>query len=167
MKLEVANQEQIEEIVDIVNSAYRGDIGWTKETDIVDGARTSISEIQSLISKPDAHLLIAKDKGGIFSCVCMEEDGCDAYIGMFAVKPDIQGNGIGKAVLQLAEEYALVQLRARKLILIVVSQRPELISYYERRGYVKTGQIEEYPIHLNVGVPKVTGLTIQYLEKHA
>jgi hypothetical protein len=49
--------------------------------------------------------------------------------------------------------------------MVVISQREELISFYERRGYRRTGEIAEYPLHLNVGVPRAEGLTIEYLEK--
>jgi ribosomal protein S18 acetylase RimI-like enzyme len=50
--------------------------------------------------------------------------------------------------------------------MVVVSQRKELISYYERRGYTRIGKIKEYPININVGTPKVANLTIEYLEKN-
>ena len=58
-------------------------------------------------------------------------------------------------------------LKVTKFIMVVVSQREELIAFYERRGYKKTGEILEYPVHLNVGIPAVAGLTIEYLEKNA
>lgn len=37
----------------------------------------------------------------------------------------------------------------------VLSVRSELISYYERRGYVLTGVLDEYPLNANVGTPIV------------
>ncbi len=49
--------------------------------------------------------------------------------------------------------------------MVVVSQRTELIAYYERRGYTRTGKTKEYPTHLNVGVPLKSDLTVEYLEK--
>jgi len=68
--------------------------------------------------------------------------------------------------LHQAESYASTKLNAKKYIMVVVSQRTELIAYYERRGYIRTGDIQKYPNHLNVGVPLVDGLTIEYLEKN-
>ena len=47
--------------------------------------------------------------------------------------------------------------------MIVVSQRTELIAFYERRGYRRTGQVENLPA--NIGIPKRINLTIDYLEK--
>lgn len=35
----------------------------------------------------------------------------------------------------------------------VLNVREELIQYYERRGYKKTGLIEDYPLDANVGMP--------------
>jgi len=165
--LEVARAEQIESICNLVNLAYRGENGWTKETDLVGGDRSNANEIQEYISNPNAHLLVAVVNGEIVSCICIEKDGDRAYIGFFAVHPKLQRGGVGKEILCQAESYASTKLNAKKYIVVVVSQRTELIAYYERRGYTRTGNIEEYPTHLNVGVPLESGLTIEYLEKNA
>jgi len=165
--LEVAKTEQIENICDLVNLAYRGESGWTKETNLVGGDRTNANEIQGYLSNPNAHLLVAVVNGEIVSCVCIEKDGDRAYIGFFAVHPKLQGDGVGKEILHQAESYASTKLNAKKYIMVVVSQRTELIAYYERRGYIRTGDIHEYPTHLNVGVPLEDDLTIEYLEKNA
>lgn len=47
----------------------------------------------------------------------------------------------------------------------VVSQRTELIAYYERRAYHRTGIIKKFPVHRSVGVPFDNTLTIEYLDK--
>jgi len=165
--LEVAKAEQIENICDLVNLAYRGESGWTKETNLVGGDRSNANEVQGYISNPNAHLLVVVVDGEIVSCVCIEKDGDRAYIGFFAVHPKLQGAGVGKEILYQAESYASTKLNARKYVMVVVSQRTELIAYYERRGYIRTGNIQEYPTHLNVGVPLKNGLTVEYLEKNA
>jgi len=151
--LEVAKAEQIENICDLVNLAYRGESGWTKETNLVGGDRSNVNEIQGYLSNPNAHLLVAVVDGEITSCVCIEKDGDRAYIGFFAVHPKLQGAGVGKEILHQAESYASTKLNAKKYIMVVVSQRTELIAYYERRGYIRTGDIQKYPNHLNVGIP--------------
>lgn len=97
---------------------------------------------------------------------CVEQAAGNAYIGLFAVHPRLQAKGVcGKPILDMTEKFVSEELGMCKFIVVVVSQRPELISYYERRAYVRTGDIKDYPIHLNVGVPRVKGLTIQFLEK--
>lgn len=165
LTLEKATNAHTQAICDLVNLAYRGEIGWTKETALVDGDRATIKEIQALISKPTAHLLVAIDNNDVLSCICVEKDNDNASIGLFAVHPSLQGKGLGKAILSQAENYALKHLKAKKYIMVVVSQRTELISFYERRGYVRRGNIQNYPNHLDVGTPLVDNLTIEYLEK--
>ncbi len=165
--LEDARNYQIEEIRNLVNLAYRGEEGWTKETDLVGGDRSSINQVKEYMLDPNAHLLVAVENGEIVSCICIEEKESSAYIGLFAVHPKLQGTGIGSKILSQAERYASMKLNATKYVMVVVSQRKELIEYYERRGYNRTGTIQEYPIHLNVGIPLDSGLTIEYLEKNA
>ena len=165
LNLEEAKQEHTEQICNLVNLAYRGEVGWTKETGIVSGDRTNAPEVEELISNPDARLLVSIDHGEVIACICVEREESSAYISLFAVHPRLQGKGVGKAILSQAEKFAIEKWAARKIIMVVVSQRYELISYYERRGYVRTGRIQAYPSHLNVGIPRVTGLTIEYLEK--
>jgi hypothetical protein len=48
----------------------------------------------------------------------------------------------------------------------VLSERKELIEFYLRRAYVRSGDKQEYPVHLNVGRPLSNDLTIEYLEKY-
>lgn len=79
--------------------------------------------------------------------------------------PSLQAKGLGKYMLEQAETFALRTLGVHKFVMFVISQRPELIAFYQRRGYSRTGKIEPYPLHLGIGVPKVSGLTIEYLEK--
>jgi len=65
--LEIAKAEQIENICDLVNLAYRGENGWTKETDLVGGDRSNANEVQEYLSNPNAHLLVAVVNGEIVS----------------------------------------------------------------------------------------------------
>jgi len=165
--LEFARKDHIEGICGLVNLAYRGETGWTKETDLVGGDRLSTDEVQEYISDQNSHLLVAIENGEIVSCICIEINESSAYIGLFAVHPKLQRTGVGNEILSQAESYASTKLKARKYVMVVVSQRKELIAYYERRGYIRTGNIQKYPTHLNVGVPLKSGLTVEYLEKNA
>jgi len=93
--LEEARKEQIKEIRDLVNLAYRGESGWTKETDLVGGDRSSSDEVKQYMSDPNAHLLVAMESGEIRACICIEEDEGCVYIGFFAVHPSMQGRKWG------------------------------------------------------------------------
>ena len=166
VKLELANIRQLAEVLNLVNLAYRGEIGWTKETDIVQGNRATESEIERAILDPNSHFLVYVENNKLLACIRIEAKQEEAHIGLFAVDPQLQGKGIGKMVLAAAEKYAASNLYSKKFVMAVVSQRPELIAYYERRGYSRTGFIEEYPVHLNVGIPKTNELTVEYLAKY-
>jgi ribosomal protein S18 acetylase RimI-like enzyme len=165
LNLKQANLDDAAEINTLIKLAYRGNDGWTKETDIVEGNRSNIEDVKYLIRNQKSHMLTAKNHGILVACICVEEKDNKAYIGSFAVSPSQQNMGIGKKTLELAEKYASKELGVTEFVMVVISQRKELIEFYERRGYKRTGEINEYPVHLNVGVPSVKGLTIECIEK--
>lgn len=165
MKLTHATPEQFTAIRDLVNQAYRGQKGWTTEHDLLSGDRTQLAEIEQYHMDPRAHLLVVSIQRKLRACVCIEDRDVAALIGYLAVHPDWQGQGLGKTVLTLAERYCKTVLKKHKSMMLVVSQRPELIAYYVRRGYVHTGKVEPFPVHRDVGSPRVQGLTVEYLEK--
>jgi len=149
----------------LINQAYRGQEGWTRETEIVEGDRSSVEDVKKLIENPKTHFFVVTINGSVAACICVEEKENQVYIGTFAVSPAFQNQGVGKQVLHLVEKYAVNQLGSKKIVMVVISQREELISFYERCGYRRTGEISEYPLHLNVGIPTAEGLTIECLEK--
>ena len=79
--------------------------------------------------------------------------------------PNLQRKGLGKYMLEQVETFALRTLGVHKFVMFVVSQRPELIAFYQRRGYSRTDRVETYPLHLGIGVSKVPELTMEDLEK--
>jgi ribosomal protein S18 acetylase RimI-like enzyme len=164
-RLEKARSDQSQAICDLVNLTYRGETGWTRETHIIQGDRTHRQEIETVMSNPDAHFFVVNQPQILASSIYVAKEKERAYIGFFSVHPNLQGKGLGQHVLKQAEIFALKNMRVQKFVMFVVSQRQELIAFYERRGYSRTGRIETYPLHLGMGVPKVTGLTIEYLEK--
>ena len=166
IKITQASADDAEEIRDLINLAYRGKRGWTRETNIVAGERASINDVMSLLKNNDTYMIIATKCNNIVACVCIESKEGKFYIGSFAVSPDLQNNGIGKEILRFSEEFAVNELGASELLMVVISQRKELIEFYERRGYKRTGKIEKYPVHLNVGIPLTEDLTVEYLVKY-
>ena len=164
MKLELANISEAQGINDLLNFAYRGEKGWTTEVSLVEGDRSNISDITLAIE--NSVFLIHKNNSDLMACICLESTGNDVYIGSFAVHPDHQATGLGKSVLEAAEAYANNELNAKKIIMVVLSLRTELIAFYERRGYKRSGVFKEYPSHLKVGTPKRNDLTIEQLHKN-
>jgi len=160
-----AQISDIPNIVKLVNSAYRGEsakVGWTTEADILGGQRIDSEGIQEMILKPSARieLGLAADHR-ILGCVYLEHKEDSLYLGMLTVNPHLQSKGLGKELLQRSEEIAL-ELGLQQIVLEVISIRSELIAFYERRGYQRTGRTAPFPEHdPRFGLPKTKGLIFE------
>lgn len=163
-----ATVEDAQAITDLTNSAYRGETsrqGWTTEADLLDGLRTTPQEIRQLITGQDSLLLLCHRGAELAGSVHVEKQGKQAYIGMFVVRPDIQGAGIGKRLLEEAETWARKAWGVTSYVMIVITSRHELVAYYERRGYRRTGELSEFPVNPALWTPKVNGLKMERMEK--
>ena len=163
--LKKAKPAHCPDICNLVNLTYRGETGWTRETHIIGGDRTTLNEVTAAMAKPGARFYVVYQKQLLAACIYLSIEHGHAYIGFFCVHPDFQGRGVGKHILQQTEAIAIQQFATEKIRMFVVSQRPELIAFYQRRGYQHTGGQEPYPLQLKIGVPKIEGLTIEFLEK--
>jgi ribosomal protein S18 acetylase RimI-like enzyme len=164
-----ASKSDAEAIAQLVNMAYRpeaGTAGWTHESNLVYGSRTNVVQVSEILSKPDSVILVGLKGSEIVACVHVEKDGSYSHIGMLAVNPKLQGAGVGKQLLAHAERYANENFGSEKFIIIVVSSRSELIAFYLRRGYQKTGTVQDYPLSAGVGTPKFPNLKTEVLEKN-
>ncbi len=154
--LPTATEQDISALDRLVNSAYRGESsrkGWTTEADLLDGIRTSEASLRTMLQNPNAMILKYEEAGHLLGCVYLEMKGNDLYLGMLTVSPDIQAKGIGKQLLMAAEQIAQHR-KCRALTMTVITVRHELIAWYERRGYRKTGQIEPFPDDSRFGIQK-------------
>lgn len=158
----------VEAIVKLVNMAYRGETsraGWTTEADILDGLRTSVNEVEHLIASEDTIVLLCLNDDELLGSICVEKESAIAHIGMFVVNPTIQANGIGKRLLTEAESLAQHMWGIEQFQMHVITIRHELIAFYERRGYMRTGILTEFPVNPEVWQPKLAGLQLETLEK--
>ena len=155
-------------IVELVNSAYRGDSGkqgWTTEADLLDGQRTDAAEITRLLNADDSMILLCQQQAEIIASVHLEKHEEGAYLGMLSVNPAVQNQGIGKRLMAEAERIAKAQWAAEKMLMMVITLRHDIIAFYQRYGYVRTGRTEPFPTGENYGIQKVPGLVLEYLEK--
>lgn len=128
------------EIAALVNSAYRGDSsrqGWTTEADLLDGTRTDQHVIADLI-KSGTMILKYVENDEILGCVELKPEHEGLYLGMLTVKPNLQNKGIGKVMLNAAEEIA-EEHGCSKIFMTVITLRTELMAWYQRHGYIDTG----------------------------
>lgn len=154
-------------ISQLVNRAYRpaaGQAGWTSERGLIDGERIQPEQVDALISDNSAVLLLC-DHETVIGCVHVQQQGEVAYIGMLATDPTLQAQGLGKRLLQAAEDYAVSEFNTEIFRMSVLSQRPELLAFYQRRGYQVTGETYAFPVEENVGQPLQADIHIIALQK--
>nr|WP_314526552.1 GNAT family N-acetyltransferase [uncultured Brevundimonas sp.] len=148
----------------LIESAYRGDsakTGWTHEADMLSDERTNPAELSALIADPARVILMAHGDDDLVGCVQVARTGDDlAYLGLLTVSPPLQAAGLGRRLLAAAEAEAVSRFGARRMEMTVIHRRTELVAWYERRGYVRTGEKRPFPID-----PPRSDLTFVMLEK--
>jgi len=150
--IRLANPDEAQQITALIERAYRGEeskSGWTSEADLLTGPRTSVDEIAAIMREPLARFLVATDgTKDLAACALIRNEEASGYFGMFAVRPNIQGAGLGKAMLDAAERNIKDLWRLNTVYMTVINLRHELIAYYERRGYKRTGERKPFPFDL-------------------
>jgi GNAT superfamily N-acetyltransferase len=152
-----------------VNAAYRGhsgQVGWTSETGLLDGARTDAGAVAALIVDPTTTLLLARSAdAALTGCIAIESNGDSCLLFMLAVDPMLQTAGLGKQLLDAAEQFAAGR-GADIATVTVIRQREQLVAWYLRRGYRPTGAREPFPYgDDSVGTPLRDDLQFVVLEK--
>lgn len=99
--------------------------------------------IIQFLSLPGAFGLIAEDKRAPVGCCLVTPSGDVAELAFIAVMQDRQNEGIGKAMLSMAEETARDR-RFTALLLEVSIDNDAAIALYRRQGFVQTGLRENY-----------------------
>jgi ribosomal protein S18 acetylase RimI-like enzyme len=164
-----AEAADIPAIVALVESAYRGESGlrgWTTESHLLDGRRTDAADVGALIGRPGSRVLLAECDGRLRASCHVERQGDVGYFGMFAVDPAGQGGGLGKRVLAEAERIAREEWHCRAMRMTVIVQREELIAWYGRRGYRRTGEHQPFPYgDERFGIPRRDDLRFEVLLK--
>jgi ribosomal protein S18 acetylase RimI-like enzyme len=164
-----ATDADVDALVALIESAYRGDAsraGWTTEADILQGQRTDPEGVREVVKAPDSRLLTVERDGRIVACCQLEHRGTHAYFGMFAVSPALQGEGLGKTIIAEAERRARATWGVTEMHMTVISVREDLIAWYERRGYRRTGEMTPFPYgDERFGIPQRDDLQFELLVK--
>lgn len=168
--MRAATAADIPALLDLVHSAYRGERargGWTHEADLLDGQRTDAEALGEIIGDPKQRILLAEQNGALCGCVQISDQGDGkAYLGMLSIAPERQAAGLGRALIAAAEDEARRQFGAVRMEMTVIRQRKELVAWYERRGYVRTGEERPFPLDdPRFGIPKRRDLTFVVLAK--
>jgi ribosomal protein S18 acetylase RimI-like enzyme len=147
--IRAATASDIAQLHWLVERAYRGGAaraGWTHEADLVSGERTDARTLHGLLSG-DSRLLIALDGPTPIGCVNVADRGGGlAYLGLLCVDPQFQAGGIGKALMAAAESTGRHVFAADRIEMTVIDRRTELIAWYERHGYTRSGELRPFPV---------------------
>lgn len=143
-----ATAADVAALKDLLEAAYRGDsarAGWNHEADILDDERIGIGELEALIADPAVTILTAREGETLAGCVAVtRKDETLGYLGMLCVLPTLQSGGLGRRLLDAAEDHGRA-IGLASMEMTVIDSRESLIAWYVRRGYVLTG--ETRPFH--------------------
>jgi ribosomal protein S18 acetylase RimI-like enzyme len=169
LEFRAASAIDVNAIVTLVQSAYRGEVsraGWTTEADLLDGQRTDADAVAALVYSPASRVLLCEQDGALLASAHLENHDATCHFGMFAVRPDRQGGGLGRAMLTEAERIARDEWGCREMQMTVITLRTELIAWYERRGYHRSGVFKPFPCEdARFGLPRRDDLRLEVLRK--
>ena len=176
LSFRTATVSDIPALVELVTRAYRGEEsrqGWTSEADLLGGERIVPAVLLQDIRRIDSLVLIAESpaSGGtaaaLVGCAHIERmTATTGYFGMFAVSPAAQGHGTGRQILAEAERLMASEWSLTESEMTVLDARTELLEFYVRRGYTRTGIFRPFPYgDERFGVPQRADLRLEVLTK--
>lgn len=131
MPIRQATPDDAERLVILINRAFE------VEKFFIARDRIDLAELQTFLDKGE--FLIAEN-----GCVYVEPRGDRCYLGLLSVDPAAQGSGLGRKLMQAAEDRAR-RLGCRFMDLRVVNLRAELPAFYRHLGYTENGTGEFPP----------------------
>ena len=134
--IRTATARDLPAMISVVNTAF------AVET-FIDGTRTDEERMTEMMRKGE-FLLAEREPGRVVACVYVELRGEHGYFGMLAVDPSEQGTGLGRRMVEAAEDYCR-RLGCKSMDITVLSLRPELPPFYRKLGYTETGVEEFHP----------------------
>ena len=78
--------------------------------------------------------LVAESGGAMAGCNYVELRGDVGYFGLLSVDPDHQGNGLGRVLIEQAEDFCR-DAGCSRIQIRVLNHRTELPPFYEKLGY--------------------------------
>ena len=155
-------------IVSLTNEAYRGENfgGWTTEAHLVGVQRTDAAVVEEVLATPESMIVLAEIGSSLAGCIQLTTQGSYVVLGMLAVRPELQGRGIGGLIIREAEGICRDELGAVEIRMHVLYMRSDIIAWYGRLGYRPNGERVPFPYgDERVGVPKRTDLEFAVLMK--
>jgi GNAT superfamily N-acetyltransferase len=129
-RFRAADLRDVDALVSLINSAFRVELPF------IEGDRIDAAGVRSYMGK--GKFLVAEDFAGLAGCVYVELRGDHGYLGLLGVVPLRQGTGLGRKLMDAAENY-FREAGCRAVDLRIVSARTPLPSFYRHLGYLETG----------------------------
>jgi ribosomal protein S18 acetylase RimI-like enzyme len=143
LRTRFAGPADVDALVRLINAAF------LVERPIFDGDRTNADLVRAFLEK--GKFLIFEDSDGMAGCVYAELRGDRGYIGLLSVDPQRQGSGLGRKLMEAAEQF-FREAGCVAADLRVVSARAPLPGFYRHLGYSETHR-EEIPPEVRPKVP--------------
>jgi len=136
LQFRLATADNIPRLAAMVNAAFAVE-------QFLEGTRTDPDKLAEMLEK--GQLLIAEEAGQLLGSLYMEFHDARGYLGMLAVDPTAQGQGIARQLTAEAEA-RFRSAGCRVVEIIVLNMRPELVPIYSRWGFVEAGTTEFTPV---------------------
>jgi ribosomal protein S18 acetylase RimI-like enzyme len=152
-----ASLADLEQLVSLINGAYRGESGrrgWTTEAELISGQRVDREMIADLLKLPNSYVIVVEDssrlEASLVGCIHLQSETLETGVvrgrfGMLTVSVERQNEGVGDRLLEVAEAFARERFTATEMSMYVISIRDTLIAWYTRRGYRNTGERAPFP----------------------
>jgi GNAT superfamily N-acetyltransferase len=136
MRVRVAEVSEAPALTGIINAAFQ------VEKFFIDTDRIDLAQVEEFFGK--GWFLVAEDDAGPAACVYVERRGDRGYFGLLSVQPERQSGGLGRLLVEAAEQHCR-NLGCAGMDLQIVNLRRELPAFYQRLGYAETGTGEFPP----------------------
>jgi GNAT superfamily N-acetyltransferase len=130
LRFRLASSADTEALARLINSAFR------VEQPYIEGDRTSPDGVRTYMEK--GRFLLAENAAGLAGCVYVEPRANRGYLGLLGVDPAQQGTGLGRKLMDAAEDF-LREAGCLAVDLRVISARTPLPAFYRHLGYIETG----------------------------
>jgi GNAT superfamily N-acetyltransferase len=163
-----ATRADVASIVSLTDAAYRGEGlgGWTTEAHLVGVRRIDAEGVEDVLAAPERTIIVVEIDGNLAGCTELTKRGNHAVLGMLAVRPELQGRGIGGAIIREAERICRDEWGTREVRLQVLHMRNDILVWYDRLGYKPNGERAPFPYgNERVGIAKRDDLEFIVLTK--
>jgi ribosomal protein S18 acetylase RimI-like enzyme len=130
LNIRFAQSADVAALAALINAAFR------VEQPFIEGDRTNPDGVRTYMQK--GKFLLAEGAAGLAGCVYVELRGDRGYLGLLGVDPAKQGAGLGRKLMEAAENY-FRDADCRAVDLRIISARTPLPAFYRHLGYVETG----------------------------